>query len=62
MRRVGMPQDENWSGIKKGGENGVFLIILALSWWYKAAKSPKEKKECRSAVDDATWVLQKICL
>ena len=29
-------EDCNWDSLMKGGQNGFFVILLALYWWYLA--------------------------
>ncbi|THH18697.1 hypothetical protein EUX98_g8915 [Antrodiella citrinella] len=41
----------DWGSLRHGGSNGVFLSLIALSWWYKTAldKDPSDA-DSRSAV------------
>ena len=53
------PLGETWQGLKKGGTAGIYVIVLALSWWIKA-----QLTECNpmvwSAVEDVSWVVQQM--
>ncbi|KLO06810.1 hypothetical protein SCHPADRAFT_802279, partial [Schizopora paradoxa] len=28
-----VPEGEEWVKVRKTGQNGIFLVLLALSWW-----------------------------
>ncbi|KAI0698856.1 hypothetical protein C8Q76DRAFT_580800, partial [Earliella scabrosa] len=45
-----------WSRIRRGGCNGVFMAIMCLSWWFQALEDGADVAELRSAVEDVTWV------
>jgi hypothetical protein len=55
-----VPDDENWEGLRKGGINGLFLVVMCLSWWAPTATSKKDKADFISAKDDVMWVFQQI--
>lgn len=60
IRRDGGNQNlEGWPALLKGGENGVFLILLSASWWMQKADD-EEKKICQEAIDDMRWALQQM--
>ena len=50
----------DWSELTKGGRNGFFLLLLALSWWYKLLRTDNEKASFKEAVVDTTWVLDQV--
>lgn len=57
----------SWDLLAKSGRNGVFLVILALSWWRHAiAKLPDDESRSLSIQDwerlvyDVDWVLNSI--
>ncbi|KAI0059385.1 hypothetical protein BV25DRAFT_1773930, partial [Artomyces pyxidatus] len=27
------PEDENWDKTRKGGANGIVMLVIALAWW-----------------------------
>lgn len=53
--------DERWDAIRKGGRDGVLLLVLSLSWW-KHATTPgtKARDEYESAVEELAWLLQQL--
>jgi hypothetical protein len=51
------PAMADWSGLLCGGANGLFLIILTLSWWAQAAQNDPSQEDFFSAVDDVLWVM-----
>ena len=34
-----VPIGETWQGMRKGGTAGIYIIVMALSWWIKAQKA-----------------------
>jgi hypothetical protein len=47
---------ETWSKTRKGGVNGFYSVVLALSFWLNAATSDLEKTKCEEAICDVFWV------
>ncbi len=48
---------DDWSAVKRGGCNGLFMVIMALSWWvHHAAEDPALLLEARNAAEDVHWV------
>jgi len=52
-----IPEGETWQGLRKGGTAGIYVIIMALSWWIKAQQTERNP-EAWSSVDDVLWVLE----
>lgn len=52
----------DWSATRKGGQNGFFIILLALGWWFLGVKHNDSRgvDDCVHALDDVTWVLQQM--
>lgn len=50
----------DWSEIKKGSQNGFFLLILTLGWWGVGAsdQGPDELERWAAALDELRWVLE----
>jgi hypothetical protein len=48
---------EQWEKLRRGGSNGFFMIVLALSWWAEAMGGKLDNAGLREAVDDITWVV-----
>ena len=53
------PLGENWQGLRKGGTAGIYIVIMALSWWIKAQQTECDTKAW-SAVEDISWVLHQM--
>jgi hypothetical protein len=55
-------QGETWQTLKKGGSAGIYVVIIALSWWVKAEYSEHNKHEIDvwMLVDDLSWVIQQM--
>lgn len=54
-----VPIGETWQGMRKGGTAGIYIVVMALSWWIKAQKA-KHDVEVWSTVDELTWVVQQL--
>ena len=56
-----MPTDANWEPIFYGGTNGLFMAIIALSWWIHTMELNGQKDlKFLVAIDDVKWVLSKL--
>lgn len=46
----------------KGGQNGFFIVLLSLSWWYLADKfyGSTRMDDWNHALDDVLWVLDQM--
>jgi hypothetical protein len=53
------PQGETWQGLRKGGTAGIYVVVMALSWWIKAQQIEHDINAW-SAVDDLLWVLEQM--
>ena len=53
------PPGETWQGLRKGGTAGIYVVIMALSWWIKAQQTERDP-EAWSAVEDVSWVLHQM--
>lgn len=49
---------EEWKGLRRGGPNGFFVVIVAFSWWVEAMKGKVDDMGLRNALDDLTWVVR----
>ena len=49
---------EDWAVLSVGGPNGIFLPLMALSWWLGATDGKEEDSLC--AVDDMAHVLERM--
>ncbi|KAH8108915.1 hypothetical protein DFH11DRAFT_1484489, partial [Phellopilus nigrolimitatus] len=50
-----MRDGEQWVETRKGGGNGIFLVVLSLSWWASALVDGSNR-EFDLALDDVCWV------
>jgi hypothetical protein len=55
------PKDETWTGLRKGGTAGIYVVVMGLSWWIKAQRN-KGDVNAWAAVDDLSWVLQQMSI
>ena len=56
------PADADWQVLQRGGNNGIFIVIMCLSWWGKAVTSPQTSEAFQAAVEDVTWTLKNVSL
>lgn len=54
-----IPAGETWDTVRKGGGNGIAVLLVATSWWlHKAKTSTAEARgEAASMVEDLAFVL-----
>ena len=55
-----LPEDFSFDYFNRAGPNGVFLIILCLSWWANALTADVDHVNFRLVVHDVRWVLNQI--
>lgn len=54
------PPSEQWASLKKGGSAGLYVVVMALSWWVKSstvANLEEHAADMWYLVDDVSWVL-----
>ena len=52
--------DEDWRVLHKGGSSGLYVIVVALSWWVRGL-TPDSPSFCAwTAVHDVQWVIDQI--
>ena len=49
---------EEWDSLRRGGQNGFFIIILAFSWWVEVKGGEFEDADIHAALVDLTWVVR----
>jgi len=49
-----------WGRLLNGGKNGIFLFIMALSWWAKSLGLAGSSPDLIGAVADVEWVLHQL--
>ena len=52
-------EGENWQVLRKGGTSGIYVIVIALSWWIKA-QHRAHNVNAWAAVSDLLWVIEQI--
>jgi len=57
-----MPPGENWESLVKGGTAGMYVVVMALSWWINAIGPAGSKGEAWDMVLDVLWVLTQMHL
>ena len=55
-----LPEDFSFNYFNRGGPNGVFLMILCLSWWANALSPDTDHKSFKLVVHDVRWVLEQV--
>ncbi|PPR06998.1 hypothetical protein CVT24_011094 [Panaeolus cyanescens] len=51
--------DSDWTALAKGGNTGIYTLIMALSWWVRSTPAVNDDPVW-SVVDDIKWVLGQI--
>ncbi len=44
-----------WSALRRGGCNGIFMVLMCLSWWFASLSEGDDTSELQLAVEDVTW-------
>lgn len=52
-----LPAVEDWEPVLRGGSNGLFMVITALSWWVSAADSQSYYAIITIALNPLTRIL-----
>ena len=56
-----VPSDEEWRVLHKGGSAGLYVVVVALSWWIRVLPAEPLSLRAWSAVHDVQWVIDQIC-
>lgn len=55
---------ESWALINKGGSAGLYIVVMALSWWVlrlrDAGTADTDAQAVWGTVDDVAWVLKQL--
>src|SRR5271169_2080338 len=54
------PKDEDWCILHKGGSAGLYIVVVALSWWIRALRPDIPSFHAWTAVHDVQWVIDQI--
>ena len=57
-----LPAGFSFKYFNHGGPNGVFLVILCLSWWADALTPETDHTSFNLVVNDVRWVLEQVAL
>ena len=49
---------EDWEGLRQGGRNGFFMVILAFSWLVEMANGDVDDVGLHGTLDDVLWVVK----
>ena len=53
--------NEDWATLRRGGPNGIFLVVIALAWWLaEAIEAGEALDNVKRAVNDVEWVLTRL--
>lgn len=55
-----LPGDFSFNYFNRSGPNGVFLMILCLSWWANVLGTNTNHTNFKLVVNDICWVLEQI--
>jgi hypothetical protein len=55
------PAGEDWRLLRKSGSAGLYMVVVALSWWIKALPAADPSLHAWTAVRDVQWVIDQIC-
>lgn len=52
--------DVDWCRFPANGKDGLFIAVMALSWWAPAVQSPDDIAFFEAALTDLHWVVQEL--
>ena len=55
-----LANDFSFDFFSRGGPNGVFLVVLCLSWWANALTPNVDHTSFKLVVHDVRWVLEQL--
>ena len=55
-----VPNNEDWRVLHKGGSAGLYIVVVALSWWVRALTPDSPSFHAWTAVHDVQWVINQI--
>lgn len=56
-----VPDGTDWSEVMKGGNNGLFIVVISLGWWAKALQfAARDMGDWDKAIGDVGWVIDHI--
>lgn len=67
FRRNVAAEGKDWGVLLRGGNNGLYLIIVSLGWWLLAASKaseerPGEWEEVVNVIADVDWVFERLLM
>lgn len=51
---------DNWTTLAKGGTSGMYVVVMALSWWLHALDAGDTTSDVWVNVSDISWALQRM--
>jgi hypothetical protein len=51
---------ELWERVTKGGLNGIVMVLIALTWWYRSIGDADSKQEFSVMLADVSWVVGRL--
>jgi hypothetical protein len=50
----------NLDSLRKGGQTGIFLVVIAIGWWIDAHEGREVSESVAEILEDALWVLSEL--
>lgn len=55
------PSEEQWTSLGKGGSSGLYVVVVALSWWIRAVvNSGQNDTDAKYLMEDICWLLREL--
>jgi len=55
-----LPEGFSFDYFNRGGPNGVFLVVLCLTWWANALTPDTDHTSFKLVTNDVCWVLEQV--
>lgn len=57
LLRTQNAEGADWTALQHGGLDGMFAVVMCLSWYMVSLPPPADQRGFDDLVDDVTWVL-----
>ena len=49
---------DDWGKLSASRKNGLFLVVMSMSWWATSLETTDDRHSFKEAVDDVRWVIE----
>lgn len=60
--RIAPADPTSWADLRKGGGNGIFIYLIALTWWKAIVTDNEGLSTLKAVTEDVDWVLSQLTM